>query len=190
MTIKPANNHTLYFVSHHVRLKVVTIKFPHHVNFSGSWCQIESCYFPHHVIFLWFLVVHFSSFYFPAQEHQFLHHTQSTFMLFFCLLLMHSKGAKIGSTQQDKCCCNRWHKCVVSCSNWLCRKNDKMKMVVMTFYIMLFCIQLLQLYITGLHKMVTGKRIVNMGSQTCTCIVTFCKLIATAMVLSQEGLKF
>ena len=23
-------------------------------------------------------------------------------MLFFCLLLMHSKGAKIGSTQQDK----------------------------------------------------------------------------------------
>ena len=63
-------------------------------------------------------------------------------------------------------------------------------MVVMTFYIMLFCIQLLQLYITGLHKMVTGKRIVNMGSQTCTCIVTFCKLIATAMVLSQEGLKF
>ena len=63
-----------------------------------------------------------------------------------------------------------------------------MKMVVMTFYIMLFCIQLLQLYITGLHKMVTEKRIVNMGSQTCTCIVTFCKLIATAMVLSQEGL--
>ena len=66
-------------------------------------------------------------------------------------------------------------------------------MVVMTFYIMLFCIQLLQLYtgllwLTGLHKMVTKKRIVNMGSQTCTCIVTFCKLIATAMVLSQEGL--
>ena len=41
--------------------------------------------------------------------------------------------------------------------------------------------------ITGLHKMVTKKR-KNMGSQTCTCIATFCKLIATAMVLSQEGL--
>ena len=62
-----------------------------------------------------------------------------------------------------------------------------MKMVVMTFYIALFYIQLLQPYITGLHKMVTEKR-KNMGSQTCTCIATFCKLIATAMVLSQEGL--
>ena len=62
-----------------------------------------------------------------------------------------------------------------------------MKMVVMTIYIALFCIQLLQSYITGLHKMVTEKT-KNMGSQTCICIATFCKLIAIAMVLSQEGL--
>ena len=52
-----------------------------------------------------------------------------------------------------------------------------MKMVVITSYIALFCIQLLQPYITGLHKMVTEKKEKHGFSD-----------MYTAMVLSQEGL--
>lgn len=39
-----------------------------------------------------------------------------------------------------------------------------MNMAIMTIYIALFCILPLQLFITGLHKMETEGRKVNMGS--------------------------
>ena len=39
-----------------------------------------------------------------------------------------------------------------------------MNMAIMTIYIVLFCILSLQLFITGLHKMETEGRKVNMGS--------------------------
>ena len=153
--------------------------------FCGSWCQIESCYFPHHVTFQCFLVVHFLLFTSQPRDINFF----TTFKLLFYFLLIHrAQGYQDWlNTAGQVLLLQIAQMCIVSCSDWLCRKHGKMKMVVMTFYIALFCIQLLQPYITGLHKMVTEKR-KNVGSQTCICIATFCKSIATAMVLSQESL--
>ena len=188
-TIKQANNHTLCFVTP---------------------CQVESCYYqiptPCHIfvvpgVRLKIVISHTMSYFcgswwctfllFTSQPRDinFFTTTQSTFELLFYFLLMHrAQGCQDWlNTAGQVLLLQIAQMCIVSCSDWLCRKHGKMKMVVMTFYIALFCIQLLQPYITGLHTMVTEKR-KNVGSQTCICIATFCKSIATAMVLSQESL--
>ena len=55
-----------------------------------------------------------------------------------------------------------------------------MNMAIMTIYIALFCILSLQLFITGLHKMETEGRKVNMGSlmNSTKDIAAFHKLIS------------
>lgn len=58
-----------------------------------------------------------------------------------------------------------------------------MNMAIMTIYIVLFCILPLQLFITGLHKMETEGRKVNMGSlmNSTKDIAAFHKLISAAL---------
>ena len=102
--------------------------------FCGSWCQIESCYFPHHVIFLCFLVVHFLFFTSQPRDINFF----TTFELLFYFLLIHrAQGCQDWlNTAGQVLLLQIAQMYIVSCSDWLCRKHGKMKMVVMTFYIL------------------------------------------------------